>query len=286
MPNVPHDIPVPHTLVLDLEETLVSSSWDRKHGWRYAKRPGVDKFLHDMAQYYEIVLYSPSLEGVADPVVNTLDKSGAIMHRLFREKTHFVNGTHVKDLGRLNRNLNRIVVLDDDPAAVQLNPGNLIRVKPYLDATDREDQTLARITPLLIEIAREGYNDVPAVLSQFEGMDADQMADEHQRRIDQLRLDRQTRARGGLGRFAGTRELPPPELSPADDFGPDAPKQLTAKDLVGAAPPSPQTEEGVMGWLNRRNQEKAEEQTRKMEYWNEVMLRKQAAQKKEKDIGA
>ncbi len=117
------------------------------------------------------------------------------MHRLFREKTHFVNGTHVKDLGRLNRNLNRIVVLDDDPAAVQLNPGNLIRVKPYLDATDREDQTLARITPLLIEIAREGYNDVPAVLSQFEGMDADQMADEHQRRIDQLRMVRQARAR-------------------------------------------------------------------------------------------
>ena len=50
MPNVPHDIPVPHTLVLDFENTLVSSTWDRKYGWRHAKRPGVDKFLLDMAQ--------------------------------------------------------------------------------------------------------------------------------------------------------------------------------------------------------------------------------------------
>jgi len=69
MPNVPHDIPVPHTLVLDLEATLVSSTWDRKYGWRHAKRPGVDRFLMELAQYYEIILYSPSIEGIAGPVV-------------------------------------------------------------------------------------------------------------------------------------------------------------------------------------------------------------------------
>lgn len=30
MPNVPQDLPCPHTLVVDLEGTLVNSSWDRK----------------------------------------------------------------------------------------------------------------------------------------------------------------------------------------------------------------------------------------------------------------
>jgi len=34
MPNVPQDMTPPHTLVLDLENTLVNSTWDRKHGWR------------------------------------------------------------------------------------------------------------------------------------------------------------------------------------------------------------------------------------------------------------
>ena len=111
MPNVPHDIPIPPTLVLDLENTLVSSTWDRKYGWRHAKRPGVDKFLLDMAQYYEIVLYSASIDAVAEPVVNSLDKQGCIMHRLYRDATYYTNGVHVKDLKRLNRNVKQMVVL-------------------------------------------------------------------------------------------------------------------------------------------------------------------------------
>ena len=44
MPNVPANIPCPHTLVLDLEETLVNASWDKRYGWRYAKvRTGVNR---------------------------------------------------------------------------------------------------------------------------------------------------------------------------------------------------------------------------------------------------
>lgn len=202
MPNVPHDIPVPHTLVLDLENTLVSSTWDRKYGWRHAKRPGVDKFLMDMAQYYEIVLYSPSIDAIADPVVTSLDKAGCIMHRLYRDATHYKNGVHVKDLNRLNRNVNRMVVLDDDPAECSMNPENLIRVKPYTDANDHSDNTLARITPFLIEIAREGYNNVPELLSQYEGMDADEIADEQDRRVAYYRQAREERISHGLGGFA------------------------------------------------------------------------------------
>ena len=38
MPNVPQDLPCPHTLVLDLEGTLVNSSWTKRYGWRHAKR--------------------------------------------------------------------------------------------------------------------------------------------------------------------------------------------------------------------------------------------------------
>lgn len=287
MPNVPHDIPVPHTLVLDLENTLVSSTWDRKYGWRHAKRPGVDKFLHDMAQYYEIVLYSPSHEGVAGPVVDTLDKGGCIMHRLFRDATYYIDGTHVKDLSKLNRNLNRIVALDDDALALQLNPKNLIRVKTYDDPHDRTDRTLQRITPLLIEIAREGCQDVPTLLEQFRGMDADQMADEHERRVQQVRHDRRQHGMRGLGKLGNKRnpQLPQPELQPKDydqahgiASTPTAPG-LTSKDLVGSAPPK-EDGGGVMGWLNKRQKEQQEEQMRKMEKWNEIMMKKQMDKKK------
>lgn len=276
MPNVPKDIPVPHTLVLDLESTLVSSTWDRKYGWRHAKRPGVDKFLLDMAQYYEIVLYSPSIDAVADPVVTSLDKSGCIMHRLYRDATHYKDGIHMKDLYKLNRNVSRMIVLDDDPAEV-MNPENMIRVKAYTDPNDRSDNTLARITPFLIEIAREGYDNIPELLSQYQGMDADEIADEQERRISYYRQAREERINGGLGGFAkmASKSLEfEPELSPQQSAF-VSPQQLTAKDLVGAAPPSSGSSQGLMGFLNRREEEKAEENKRKFEKWNEIMMKKQ-----------
>lgn len=276
MPNVPHDIPIPHTLVLDLENTLVSSTWDRKHGWRHAKRPGVDKFLREMAQYYEIVLYSPSIDGIAEPVVNALDKEGCIMHRLYRDATYYSNGVHVKDLNRLNRDVKRMIVIDDDPDEVQFNKENWIRVKPYTDPTDRTDNTLERITPFLVEIAREGYSDIPALLRQYEGMDADEIADEQDRRLEELRSARQRQR--GLGSLArNSASLPAPELPPSATYGySDAPvQQLTAKDIAGAAPPSADQQTGLVGWLNRRAKEKEEHSMRKMEKWHEVMAKKQ-----------
>ena len=277
MPNVPHDIPVPHTLVLDLENTLVNSTWDRKYGWRHAKRPGADKFLLDMAQYYEIVLYSPSIDAVADPVVTSLDKAGCIMHRLYRDATYYKDGVHMKDLKRLNRNTNRMIVIDDDPAESAMNPENLIRVKPYSDPNDRDDRTLERITPFLIEIAREGYDDIPQLLSQYEGMDADEIADEQERRIQYYRQAREERLSRGLGGFAkmASRSLEiEPELEPQkSSFRP--PQQLTSKDLVGAAPTPSGSDSGLMGLLNRRQEEKEEQMKRKFEKWNQIMLKKQ-----------
>jgi import inner membrane translocase subunit TIM50 len=252
MPNVPHDIPVPHTLVLDLENTLVSSTWDRKYGWRHAKRPGVDKFLLDLSQYYEIVLYSPSIDAIAEPVVTSLDKSGCIMHRLYRDATYYKNGVHMKDLKRLNRNVSRMVVLDDDPAENEMNPENMIRIKPYTDPSDRTDNSLERITPFLIEIAREGYDDIPTLLSQYEGMDADEIADEQDRRIKyfrQARDERRDRGLGGIAKFASKS--------------------------IEAPPPSAGSTSGLMGFLNRRQEEKEDQNRRKFEKWNEIMLKKQ-----------
>jgi len=158
MKDVPKDFQ-PMTLIIDLEDTLVNSTWDRKKGWRTAKRPGAIKFIRELAQYYEIVLYSPSNLGVALPVVEALqiESGGGIMHTLFREACYYKDGVYMKDLSRLNCNISRVILIDDDERAAELNPKNLIRVKPYTDPKDRKDQTLERLVPFLIEIATENY---------------------------------------------------------------------------------------------------------------------------------
>lgn len=279
IPNIPPNIPQPPTLVLDLENTLVCSTWDRKYGWRHAKRPGVDKFLAKLSQYYEIVIFSPSSDGIAQPVVASLDPNGYIMHQLYRDATNYQNGVHCKDLSWLNRSLRRVIVLDDDPEALKFQPENLIRVKPY-DNTNADDNTLERITPLLVEISREGYDDIPGVLRQFQGMDADEIADEHERRINELRQRQNQVSQRGLGSFASRTNLPPPELPPNLDNSPASGPQLTAKDLVGDAPPTETEKSGVIGWLQRRQQQQEEANKEKFGLWNEVMMKKQAERQK------
>lgn len=281
IPNIPPDFPAPPCLVIDLENTLVSSTWDRKYGWRHAKRPGVDKFLSLMAQYYEIVLWTPSPDGLAAEVIMSLDPKGYAMHRLFRDSTNYHNGVHCKDLSWLNRPVRKIIALDDELEALQFQPENLIRVKPY-DNPEVEDDTLERITPLLVEISREGYDDIPALLRQFQGMDADEIADEFENRVNDLKAKRAQINQRGLGSFASSKaNLPPPELPPnLTGAGDGQQQQLTAKDLVGSAPPTEASESGVIGWLQRRQKQQEEQNKEKFGLWNEVMMKKQAEKKK------
>jgi import inner membrane translocase subunit TIM50 len=127
-PPIPPDTPCPHTLVLDMEDTLICSTWDRRYGWRHAKRPGADEFLKELSKYYEIVLFTSNIAGIGDPIMTLLDPQCQAMHRLHRDATRFMNGHHVKDLSRLNRNMSKIILIDDDPNAAMLQPENAIQV--------------------------------------------------------------------------------------------------------------------------------------------------------------
>lgn len=91
------DPPPPYTLVLSLEDLLVHSEWSREHGWRTAKRPGLDYFLRYLCQYYEIVLFTSLPMGSADLVVKKLDPYRiTIMWPLFREATRYEKGEYIK----------------------------------------------------------------------------------------------------------------------------------------------------------------------------------------------
>jgi import inner membrane translocase subunit TIM50 len=86
----------PYTLVLSLEDLLVHSEWTREHGWRVAKRPGVDYFLRYLNQYYELVLFTSVPSMMADQVIRKLDPFRIIRWPLFREATKYKDGEYVK----------------------------------------------------------------------------------------------------------------------------------------------------------------------------------------------
>lgn len=86
----------PYTLCLSLEDLLVYSEWSRDHGWRLAKRPGLDYFIRYLSQYYELVLFTTTSYAMGEPVVQKLDPFRFIMWPLFREATKFEDGEVVK----------------------------------------------------------------------------------------------------------------------------------------------------------------------------------------------
>ena len=47
-------------------------------------RPGVNKFLTELSQYFEIVIYTAALKDYADWILNSIDRKKVISHRLYR----------------------------------------------------------------------------------------------------------------------------------------------------------------------------------------------------------
>lgn len=65
----------PYTLVLDLDETLIhfadeEEGDDEDQGMFYMVRPGLNKFLTELSNYYEIVIYTAGLQDYADWIIN------------------------------------------------------------------------------------------------------------------------------------------------------------------------------------------------------------------------
>ena len=86
----------PYTLVISLEDMLIHSEWTREHGWRTAKRPGVDYFLRYLSQYYELVIFTSVPSMVGHPVIQKLDPYRIVMWPLFREATKYQKGEYIK----------------------------------------------------------------------------------------------------------------------------------------------------------------------------------------------
>lgn len=87
---------MPFTLVLSMEDLLIHQEWSRTHGWRIAKRPGVDYFLRYLTQYYELVLFTSQPSATADQVLRKLDPYMMIRWPLFREATVYEDGGYIK----------------------------------------------------------------------------------------------------------------------------------------------------------------------------------------------
>lgn len=146
---LPHPYQRPYTLILDLDNLLIHSEWSRKDAWRTAKRPGLDYFLGYLSQWYEIVVFTRQPFYIVGPVLEKLDPDHRyITYTLFRESCRMTDAGHVvKDLAALNRDLNKVIALDTEPEAVELQPENAVILKKW--EGQRGDTGLVEMIPFL-----------------------------------------------------------------------------------------------------------------------------------------
>ncbi len=172
-----------YTLVLDLDETLVHYFEIGTEG-HFLVRPGCDTFLKEMAELYEVVIFTAAMQDVslleltcvqyADWVLDQIDKDKHITYRFYRQHALPYGPVFVKDLSRLGRDLSKMIIVDNVAENFQLQPDNGIFIKSWFD--DMSDTALGELSPLLkgkspradpAEIVNKKVPDVREALRKF-----------------------------------------------------------------------------------------------------------------------
>lgn len=163
------------SLVLDLDETLVHSQFKLTEHcdlrlevrvdhipavFYVSKRPYLDVFLRTVAQWYDIVIFTASLQKYGDPLITVLDTDRVVKRRIFRQHCVKRNGNFVKDLTIVEPNLANVLIVDNSPAAYSIQPSNAIPIEPWYN--DQNDDELLNLLPLLHAVAF--LNDVRSLL--------------------------------------------------------------------------------------------------------------------------
>ena len=146
------------TLILDLDETLVHSSFVpfenndivlnvEFEGMIYniyvLIRPGAIDFIKKVAKLYEVIIFTASISKYALPLIDILDSDKNIQYKLTREHCTFLNGIYIKELKKLNRDLNDLIILDNSPLAYSFDIDNGLPIKAWYE--DKNDNELDKV---------------------------------------------------------------------------------------------------------------------------------------------
>lgn len=115
-------------------------------------RPGCQEFIIEVGKYFEVVIFTASLSKYAIPLMNILDPTGVAPQRLFREHCTQFNGQFVKDMSRVGRRMEDIIIIDNSPNSYQFQPENGMPILSWYD--DPTDNELMRFVPSLRLLAQ------------------------------------------------------------------------------------------------------------------------------------
>ena len=161
------------TLVLDLDETLVHSTfeitkekntqssmiinvlWD--DGLRdkvFVKiRPYAYQFLAEMWKIFEVVIFTASIINYAYPLVQRLDKQKYGFTILDREHCSWIDNNYYKDLSKLGRDPKDLIIVDNNPNGIINSKINCVPIVSwYSNMKDDELRKTSKILSVLSQV--------------------------------------------------------------------------------------------------------------------------------------
>ena len=167
-PYLNYKSPKKFSLVLDLDETLISfkldSNEENKGTIRF--RPYLDSFLQKVKEKYELIVFTSGTKDYADPLEDAIEQERKYFDaRLYRQHTIAYGKDIVKDISRIGRPLDKIIIVENMPQNYRLQKENGILIKSFY-GEDIYDDALSSLGDILIKIADE-FNDVRDGIAKY-----------------------------------------------------------------------------------------------------------------------
>ena len=161
------------TVILDLDETLIryNINDDKFDPKNLIKRPYLYEFLSCLINKgCELVIFTASSKEYADPIINEIEKDNKYFSkRLYRQHTVLIEDNYVKDLTKLGRDLNKIIIVDNEQNSFSLQKRNGILIKPFLGEEKgfNLDMALDNLSIILMKIINNSFQDIRKELELY-----------------------------------------------------------------------------------------------------------------------
>ena len=147
-----------YSLVIDLEETLIHLKFNNvgEDSGILRLRPGIKKFLDEVGKYYELIVFTTATQDYADVLIDAIEENKIYFeHRFYKEHATIIDYDFVKDLSRIGRPLDKIIIIDNMSQKFRLQKENGIIIKAFW-GEDNFDTALIELIPILVNIAKDG----------------------------------------------------------------------------------------------------------------------------------
>ena len=114
--------------------------------------------MSKIKKYYEIIVFTSGTKEYADQIIDVIENDEKFFDfRLYREHTLFYNNEFIKDISRIGRPLDKIIIVDNLPQNFRLQKENGIEIKSFF-GDDNNDKALVSLGNILKKIANR-FND-------------------------------------------------------------------------------------------------------------------------------